>query len=581
MTSVSGFVGASQAGRGAPSRFVTWQFARSCPLLAKHYVEVKEVEGMRRHCWSGSWFGVKTGVIHVGLCAASCLAACQDEQTPEGNAQAASAAPAVASQTTQGGGQPPGAMVPAGTAGGSNGQAPQAQAQASQAPGQPVAGQPGTAPPATGSTAQGHALMGRPGYPPVPYPAENPDDDAKAMLGKVLFWEEQLSGDGTVACGTCHMGSAGGSDPRSSQDLARLPGSDGMLDPAPAGGSDDRRGSPGIVACDATGMRTGDSVQVTGRKAPSALDAMFFGSLFWDGRAGQEFSDPETGEILITGAPHAESGGVAGGALESQAVGPFMSPVEMSCGDPNWQRLSENLTIAVPLALAKEVPADMRAFVEDNGGAYPQLFAKVFGSSLKIDESDPDEVINARRIAYAVATYERRLTSDQTPWDRWNAGDATALTEQQVRGYEVFMGAGRCGSCHAPPLFTDFAFHYLGFHPTSRDPGQGGLEGAPTEQQGRMKTPTLRNVGLREAGGLLHQGDGPGGDMMSVLELYRAGGLREDPLIAEHIDPLLMPFEMSDEDLTAMAEFLRHGLTDQRAQQEAAPFDRPKLSSEP
>ena len=36
-------------------------------------------------------------------------------------------------------------------------------------------------------------------YPPSPYPVENPDSDAKAMLGKILFWDEQLSGDNTVA----------------------------------------------------------------------------------------------------------------------------------------------------------------------------------------------------------------------------------------------------------------------------------------------------------------------------------------------------------------------------------------------
>jgi cytochrome c peroxidase len=38
--------------------------------------------------------------------------------------------------------------------------------------------------------------------PPVPIPAENPITEPKRVLGKILFWDEQLSSDDTVACGT-------------------------------------------------------------------------------------------------------------------------------------------------------------------------------------------------------------------------------------------------------------------------------------------------------------------------------------------------------------------------------------------
>ena len=50
-------------------------------------------------------------------------------------------------------------------------------------------------------------VAGRPlaaGLPPVPVPAENPITEPKRVLGKILFWDEQLSSDGSVACGTCH-----------------------------------------------------------------------------------------------------------------------------------------------------------------------------------------------------------------------------------------------------------------------------------------------------------------------------------------------------------------------------------------
>ena len=50
---------------------------------------------------------------------------------------------------------------------------------------------------------------------PIPTPiapVENPTTVEKAMLGKILFWEEQLSSDDTVSCGTCHTASVGRTD---------------------------------------------------------------------------------------------------------------------------------------------------------------------------------------------------------------------------------------------------------------------------------------------------------------------------------------------------------------------------------
>ena len=48
------------------------------------------------------------------------------------------------------------------------------------------------------------------GLPPVPAPAQNPITAEKAVLGKILFWDEQLSSDDTVACGTCHRPATAG-----------------------------------------------------------------------------------------------------------------------------------------------------------------------------------------------------------------------------------------------------------------------------------------------------------------------------------------------------------------------------------
>lgn len=409
-------------------------------------------------------------------------------------------------------------------------------------------------------------------YPPSPYPAENPDSDAKALLGKILFWDEQLSGDDTVACGTCHRPGSGGSDPRSALAAAALPGADAKL-----GTADDVHGSLGLVRCNAQGVHTGSAPQVTARKAPTYLDAMLPSRLFWDGRAecskpacpsNSAFEDPDApGTFAIK----------AGGALENQVIGPPLSPVEMACEGASWSSLHQKLSKAKPLALAHAVPQDLAGFIAAQGGTYPALFQAAFGTEQTSGAADQ---INTRRVAFAIATHERRLRSDHTPWDRWNAGDDGALTPAQLRGLAVFNEQGRCRLCHAAPYFSDVDFHFIGFHRPAWDQGRRAIDttyGVP----GAIRTPTLRNVGLREASGLLHNGAGVGTSLAQIIDLYDLGGLQDDAEVSRvPIDATIRPLQLNAAQRADLLEFLQHGLTDPRVQAETAPFDRPLLSTE-
>ncbi len=408
-------------------------------------------------------------------------------------------------------------------------------------------------------------------YAPTPYPDENPDSDAKAMLGKILFWEEQMGGDNTVACGTCHRPSAGGSDPRSSQPAAFLPGPDGDL-----GTADDIHGSLGVVRCDVNGVPTGLTTQVTGRKAPTYLDAMFNPRLFWDGRAEctapdcpspTAFQDPDNpGAFPIQ----------SGGALENQAVGPPLSDVEMACEQATWSGIHAELETATPLALAEQIPTDMADFIADHQASYPAMFEAAFGDE---QTSGPSDEINTRRIAFAIATHERRLRSDQTPWDLWNAGDDDALTPAQLHGFELFMGKAACEACHRLPRFADGSFHFIGFHKPEWDLGRNAVNEFGTP--GAMRTPTLRNVGLREATGLLHNGGGVGASLEEIVELYDQGGLVDDPDVSSvPIDASVFPLDLTEDEKADLVDFLRHALDDPRVGDETAPFNRPQLSTE-
>jgi cytochrome c peroxidase len=385
--------------------------------------------------------------------------------------------------------------------------------------------------------------------PSPPIPAGNPQTAAKIALGKVLFWEEQLSVTGTVACGTCHRPFAGGGDPRSA-----LAGAD-STHPGPdaiAGTADDILGAQGVPAHRADGSYEADPTfgfapQVGGRGANSAVNAAYSPTLFWDGRAGGAFNDPDTGELLIA----------QGGALENQALGPVVNSVEMSPLGAVVGTVPARILRAVPLVLADEIPAELAGWI--GGREYPALFAEVFGT--------PE--VSAARIALAIASYERTLFSGQTPFDSENGG-TPALTDLERQGRQVFVQTD-CAACHSGGLLSDNQFHYIGVRPVTDDAGRFAQTGNPADR-GAMRTPSLRNVGLR--GSLMH--NGRFSSLEQVVEFYNRGG----DFTAPNKDVRVRPRNLTAQQKTALLAFLRRPLTDLRVAAESGPFERPRLYSE-
>jgi len=373
--------------------------------------------------------------------------------------------------------------------------------------------------------------------PGIPVPVENPITEEKRVLGKILFWEEQLSTDNTVACGTCHRPASGGADPR----VALHPGPDGIFF-----NDDDVFGSRGVVRRDVSGQPVSDPVfgfspQVTRRAAPSFLSAQHATDIFWDGRATTQFDDPETGAMVIQ----------FNGALESQSVRPILSDVEMAKEGRTWDDVRAKLAAAAPLALATNLPPDVAAAIAANP-TYQDLFAAAFG----------DVKITGARIAMAIATYERTVFPDQTPFDRGT------LTPDQRAGSQIFAAATQCVICHEPPLFTDGSFRNLGIRPIAEDIGRQAVTGN-VDDRAKFKVPSLRGVGLRRA--FMHNGQRT--TLQQVLDFYG------DPeqQFGDNVDPILPTIASHD---NLIIDFLSNGLTDARAAAEVFPFDRPILASE-
>jgi len=394
---------------------------------------------------------------------------------------------------------------------------------------------------ATGSPRAGSTL------PAVPVPDNNPITEDKRVLGKILFFEEQLSTDNTVSCATCHQHPFAGADPR----VVLAPGPDGIL-----GNADDVRGSPGVINQDPSLDYLAHPVfglnqQITGRSANPVINAAFAPELFWDGRASGAFADPVTGEILL--AEHA--------ALENQAALPPLDTAEMAHHGRDWPQVTGKLAHARPLALASSLPPDVESAVLD-GRTYPELFRRAFG----------DRAITPARIAMALATYQRTLISDQAPWDAYISGDTGAMTDAQIRGWQVFQsGTARCGDCHIPPLFTDNSFRNIGLRPVIEDPGRQLVTGDPADA-GRFKVASLRNSVLKRT--FMHTGRL--GNLDVVVTFYAGNGQNLD-----NLDPLVPDIQVSNAERADLVAFISGGLTDPRVREGDFPFDAPDLFFRP
>jgi cytochrome c peroxidase len=89
---------------------------------------------------------------------------------------------------------------------------------------------------------------------------------------------------------------------------------------------------------------------------------------------------------------------------------------------------------------------------------------------------------DAASILNAIATFERSLVTPASSFDRWLAGDAAALSAQQIDGYRLFKSLG-CVSCHQGVNVGGNMFQRHGiFHPLGRD------------EPRMLRVPSLRNV---------------------------------------------------------------------------------------
>lgn len=156
--------------------------------------------------------------------------------------------------------------------------------------------------------------------------------------------------------------------------------------------------------------------------------------------------------------------------LQAQAGGPPLDELEMGS---NWEQITGKLK-------------EDKEMVKEFAALYP-------------------EGITEQTITDAIAEFEKTLLTPNCPFDRYLKGDKTALTTNEIKGYELFK-ANNCATCHVGVNLGGQSYEYMGIVADyfedrgtplhdNKDYGHFNLTRDSTDLQ-RFKTPTLRNVAL-------------------------------------------------------------------------------------
>ena len=285
-------------------------------------------------------------------------------------------------------------------------------------------------------------------YEAMPIPADNPLSPEKVALGRQLFFDERLSGDGTRSCYSCHVCEKGLTD-----GLAKAVGAFNKNLP---------------------------------RSSPTLWNIGYHKEFYWDGRSP---------------------------SLEKQAMAAW--------------------TGANMGAKADEIAAKLNGIE-----GYHSQFHKVFGG-----DATPDNIVKA------IAAFERTIISGDTAFDRYRAGDAAAMNETAVRGWNNFQ-AIKCTNCHDGVLLTDQQYHNVGIGMDQKEPDVGRFKVTnKPEDTGAFKTPTLRDIA--KSAPYFH--DGSAKTLEEAVDIMLGGGKPN-----EHLDKKnLQKHDVLPDQRESLLEFLK------------------------
>lgn len=235
------------------------------------------------------------------------------------------------------------------------------------------------------------------------------------------------------------------------------------------------------------------------RHTPTTVNAVYNFRNFWDGRANNIFNgvsvfgrrdiqnDPRA-RVLVADQPYPyslklEKLELENSSLASQAMGPPMNNFEMSCKNRTFADIGRKVLSARPLAQQKVAYDDsvLGSLANKNSGldttyfdmvkdAFTNKFYRKRGyftvdAEGQIHEDDNGfshpELNFSLFFGVAVMMYESTLINndDESSFGRFMAGNDHALTHKEKKGLDIFMGKGKCSSCHSGPTLSKAALH--------------------------------------------------------------------------------------------------------------------------
>ncbi len=182
----------------------------------------------------------------------------------------------------------------------------------------------------------------------------------------------------------------------------------------------------------------------------------------------------------------------------------------------------------------------------------------------------------------AIQAYLRKMSSQNSPFDKYVAGDHSQLSASAKRGLKLFIGKGGCEGCHTGPIFSDNQFHNIGIvelgpHVNPMEQGRfDGLGGAIGDEfsvdseysddrnthmldglmpqdsdRGKWRTKGLREVAMTPP----YEHTGQLATLEDVINFDNRGG---DPSgFTGTKDPLFVPLNLTPTEVADLVEFLK------------------------
>jgi len=401
-------------------------------------------------------------------------------------------------------------------------------------------------------------------------------------LGKAIFFDANLSINGTQSCASCHGPQVGFTGPDSLVNAGTV-----VYQGALPNHFGNRKPPASAYAGDSPVLQ-----QVVGG---------WFGGMFWDGRA---------------------TGAVLGDPLAEQAQGPFLNPLEQAI--PDAQGLCVKVEQAVYAGLFKAVwGAGSLDCTNDVQGVYERI-----GRSVAAYERSPE--VNPFSSKFDLFWKKAKAAKKDVTkikcgtggggmggggmggsmgcsgsgTNGWASYRNLGLSDAELQGLAVFNDRAGCSSCHTLtpgsagyPLFTDFGYDNIGVPKNPANPfydmpsewnpdGENWIDyglgdylksaGYGPEvyepQMGKFKVPTLRNVDRRPTTNFV-KAYGHNGYFKSLNEIvtfyhWRAmmgggcmGGMFPDPEVNQNRATLKMFPMMQIDNIVTFLKTLSDGYT--------------------